>query len=937
MNEIQYLGEHLWIGKLGHFSIVFSFVISIFTAFSYGFAVNNKNNSEQSTWLIMGRTGYILHGIATFLIMGLIAYMMYNHYYEYAYVQQHVSDDLPLKYVMSAFWEGQEGSFLLWIFWHVILGYIIISRKGKWEAPVMALLAMVEVFLTMMLLGVHIEFGGQSHKIGINPFVLLRDTVDAPIFANADYLSLINGTGLNPLLQNYWMTIHPPVTFLGFASVTVPFLYAVAGLWKRDYLGWLQPSLSWALFSAGILGTGILMGSLWAYEALSFGGYWNWDPVENAVLVPWLTLIAGIHTHLVAKHTGYSVRPTVFLYIISFVLIVYSTFLTRSGVLGDTSAHAFTEMGLETMLIAFQLFFLILGLGWFIIRFKEIPSKKKEESIYSREFWMFIGSLVLLFSAVLIIAATSLPVFNSIITYFNEGYVGRVLEDPIEHYNKYQMWIAIFIAILSGSTLFLRYGENNWSARRKSFLVNMMIALVLAALMTVLTVLWIKLYLWQYYLLTFMAYFSIIASLLYLFRVLKGKLKLASAAIAHFGFGMMIIGILSSGLNKGTISSNPFVFQNIFNKEDAKKYVKLIEGERLYAKGYWMTYESDTLIDRIRYYTIDFKKTKEDGKTVTEEFKLYPDAVYSNDFSKVASFNPDTRHYIHKDIFSCVMALAPTRMDLNTARTFEDTLSYKTYNVQLGDTLHTGNNHYIIDQISYEPKHEEYIPEDNSFGVSLRGRVWNDLDSTQVYPFETALGLQGNLLYKYPYIEEKAGVRIRPADDLMDHVFFDESKLNYKKYIFKTYGEQDIAGFNIKLTGFDQNPSDPSYERQDDDIAIGANLMVTDGEDVYNVSPIYVIRDNSPMGVKSYIPELGIHIRFSNINPQQEEFEFYIAHEPKGDISEVNIELAENLPRTDYIILQANIFPGINLFWLGSILMMIGLFLAMIMRYRKRV
>src|SRR5690606_38158729 len=154
-----------------------------------------------------------------------------------------------------------------------------------------------------------------------------REVMDAPIFARADYLSFVtDGNGLNPLLQNYWMVIHPPTLFLGFASTLVPFAYAIASLWKKDYSGWVNPVLPWTLFSAAMLGTGILMGGAWAYEALSFGGFWAWDPVENASLVPWITLIAGLHTLVIFKSTGHALRATFIFFIATFVLILYSTF-----------------------------------------------------------------------------------------------------------------------------------------------------------------------------------------------------------------------------------------------------------------------------------------------------------------------------------------------------------------------------------------------------------------------------------------------------------------------------------------------------------------------------------------------------------------------------------------------------------------------------------
>ena len=159
--------------------------------------------------------------------------------------------------------------------------------------------------------------------------------------------SIKDGNDLNPLLQNYWMVIHPPVLFMGFASTIVPFAFAIAGLWKKKFGEWTKPALPWALFSAAVFGVGIMMGAMWAYESLTFGGYWAWDPVENASLVPWLILVSGIHTLLIYKHTGHSLRATHIFFILVFGFILYSTFLTRTGILGDTSVHAFTDLGMN--------------------------------------------------------------------------------------------------------------------------------------------------------------------------------------------------------------------------------------------------------------------------------------------------------------------------------------------------------------------------------------------------------------------------------------------------------------------------------------------------------------------------------------------------------------------------------------------------------------
>src|SRR5258706_1815373 len=146
------------------------------------------------------------------------------------------------------------------------------------------------------------------------------------------------------------MLIHPPVLFMGFASTIVPFAFVIAGLWTKKFSEWTKAALPWALFSAAGLGVGIMMGARWAYESLTFGGYWAWDPVENASLVPWLVMIAGIHTLLIYNHTGYSLRSTYMFFLLSFGFSLYSTFLTRSGILGETSVHAFTDLGMNVQL-----------------------------------------------------------------------------------------------------------------------------------------------------------------------------------------------------------------------------------------------------------------------------------------------------------------------------------------------------------------------------------------------------------------------------------------------------------------------------------------------------------------------------------------------------------------------------------------------------------
>ena len=168
MEEIKYIGEELWLGQLGHLLVLLSFVGSLFSAFSY----YNSVKSGNITWRNMGRAGYVIHGISLFAVIALIFYAMVNEMYEYHYVWRTVSDVLPMQYIYSAFWADQEGSFMLWMFWHVVLGLVLIKTAGKWESSVLTTLALIQAGIGSMLLGLYLPFG-EEMSIGSSPFILL--------------------------------------------------------------------------------------------------------------------------------------------------------------------------------------------------------------------------------------------------------------------------------------------------------------------------------------------------------------------------------------------------------------------------------------------------------------------------------------------------------------------------------------------------------------------------------------------------------------------------------------------------------------------------------------------------------------------------------------------------------------------------------------------
>ncbi|MCF8237843.1 MAG: cytochrome c biogenesis protein CcsA [Saprospiraceae bacterium] len=940
MQELQYFGEHLWPGRVGHFSIILSFVAALLAAFAYG---RHSRNSDATTgWLKLGRWSFLLHSAATLVTIATLFYIMLSRYYEYQYAWAHVSDDLPFAYIFSAFWEDQPGSFLLWAFWHVVLGIILMRTAREWEGPVLVVMSLLQAFIMSMLLGLYLLPDSDAIKIGFNPFLLLRDTMDAPIFANADYLQLITGKGLNPLLQNYWNTIHPPTLFLGFASVSVPFAFTMAALAKREYKAWIKPVLPWALFSASILGIGILMGSAWAYEALSFGGYWAWDPVENMSLVPWIVLVAGIHTNLIAKSTGHSIRSTMVFYAIALLLVLFSTFLTRSGVLQDSSVHAFTELGLEWQLVLFILVFS----GWFLWiylrRYRDIPVKEEEEPTSSREFWMFIGSLVLFFSALLITFTTAIPVYNKLADGLGwltgqdlTGWHRSMPVDPITHYNRYQFWIAVFIAVLSGGTIFLRYGRSLASGAVRALLTRMGLHVILAMVMTTLTWWWLDYAGWVYHVLVLASWFSVISNLDYLLFFLKGRLKQGASTLSHVGFGLMIIGIVASGLKKEHISYNRFAMEGLLSRDMIDRNVLLFKNSPLFIKGYEVTYLSDTLIGHTRTYAIDYIQRDEEGRVI-DEFTVQPSILFDREFKKQAASNPSTKRYFTKDVFSHIAGLPNEQADVERAKVKEDSLRYLLYSVLPDSVRSAGRLSISLQNWSDQAVHPDYTPEKGDQVIAARLQIRSeDLDSTLTCM--PMIVLRDNLVYSYPVKVDRVGAKVRLTDAVFSGFLMPDDSLYYRPVELGAGDSFDFGGYTITLDGFDKSPQHVQFESEEGDIAVAANLLIqTHSAAGYREtqSPIFLVRGNQPYNIKSYSPATGIHTRFVKLNPENGKVTIWVAQQP--DFEGLTFEVADNYEREDYIVLETILFPLINLFWLGGLLLMLGLGLAAWnKRYRK--
>ncbi|MFT3681264.1 MAG: cytochrome c biogenesis protein CcsA [Ferruginibacter sp.] len=708
---MQFEGEHLLVGKIGHFFVLIAFVSSLLATIAYFTGSRKTDLAEKRSWVNFARVSFLVQVAAVLAVFSCIFYICSNHYIEYLYAYKHTSKELEFKYLLACIWEDQSGSFLLWSIWHCLIGIWLMKKAGEWEAPVMTVVSFAQVFLALMVMGVYTL----GTKFGNSPFVLTRDEINGPIFSRPDYLELIkDGVGLNVLLRNYWMVIHPPILFLGFASTIIPFAYAYAGMQTKKYGDWIKPVLPYTLFSAAALGVGIMMGGKWAYESLSFGGYWAWDPVENASFVPWLILVGGLHTMLVYKATGRSLRASYLFSILTFVFVLYSTFLTRTGILGDTSVHAFTEAGnaMNNLIKSFLYTFALLSLIYFFVNYRKIPAIKTEEALNSREFWMFIGAIVFFLTAVFIIGLTSIPVYNKIpglstlIVKLNDGPLAMP-EDSEFAYNKVMAMIAIIIGLLSAITQYLKYKATPGNYLLKKIAVPTIVAAVITLLIAVFyPITYYKQgagFLGAVYAALFACTYAVVANGAYIWTILKGNFKSAGASVAHLGFALMIGGMLISAGNKKVISEEkykafalPTSIDPLTKQQDnPAENINLIRQVPNKMGDFDVTFLNDSAGHEKgrRFYHLLFER-KDAAKNVKEKFVLSPDVYMMKD--NTMSSNPDTKQYLTYDVFTYISyALNPEKN--------EDTASFKIQEVKEGDTIFYSKGFMVFNGVIKNP------------------------------------------------------------------------------------------------------------------------------------------------------------------------------------------------------------------------------------------
>ena len=669
-----------WIGDLGHLFIIISFVASITATFGF-FKLTTSPDLEKNSWKNFSFSSFAIHGMAVIGVIICLYAIISGQYYEYHYAWSHSSKQLPTHYIISCFWEGQEGSFLLWIFWHVLIGVVLLFREKTWTGPVMTVVMVTQVFLTSMILGVVLF----NFKIGSSPFILLKDAMpnEQVFLENPDFIPE-DGQGLNPLLQNYWMVIHPPTLFLGFALSLVPFSYCITGLWQKAYKEWIKSALPWTLLTALVLGAGIMMGGYWAYETLNFGGYWNWDPVENAVLIPWLTLIGSLHLMLIARKKDKGILGTAISISLTFLLVLYSTYLTRSGDLGDTSVHSFTDLGLRLHLWIFGGTF-FLGTAFLVfLRRKDLGSESSDKlSFFDRELWIILGVLTLMLSALQVFAMTSLPVFNKLF-----GTNMAPPADQVTYYSNIQLWFATAVALLSGTGQFFYWQKTDKEKLWNNIILCAIISMLASSLLIYFSIRNIK-----FYLLVLFSVYSVVSNAFIFINLFKNSPRLTGGSLAHIGMATMFIGIIysagysntiSKNLNGRDISENEDTNTSVLLEVDAPKKMrnyelvykgrvyetktmprflsmdefyftendpfKVIAARDLVHKGDTFSRTGDTIewYPENTYFEVDFIENQKDT------FKLYPRFQYNEQMGNAVS--PDIKKYWERDIYTHVTA-----------------------------------------------------------------------------------------------------------------------------------------------------------------------------------------------------------------------------------------------------------------------------------------
>jgi cytochrome c-type biogenesis protein CcmF len=517
--------------NLGQFLTAIAFAASLVAGLAFLAAAAGRERAARA-----GRIAFLTQWVAYLGAAAFLWRILFTHQFQYQYVASYSSLAMPSRYVYAAFWGGQEGTFMLWALITCTLGLLLMRVKHPltWTAMFFLNLPLVMLGLVTVMRGPFLTWPGGR----------------APL----------DGQGLNPLLQDPWMTIHPPVLFTGFSSLVVPFAIACAALVRKSWDDWIRVALPWVVFSTAILATGFIMGGVWAYKVLGWGGYWGWDPVENGSLIPWLSNTALLHGLLVQRVTGSLRRTNFVLAVTSYVLVLYASFLTRSGVLADFSVHSFANLGLSGFLLTFLAVAGVVGYGLVLFRLREIPGPTQPLGNVSRESMMWLGQLVFMLMCALTAVGMSAPLITRLF--------GPPSNVQTAYYNLVNAPLAVVMGLLLGIAPLMRWRDQDAKA-----LARAATPAVVAAGLVTLAAMVMGVRDAVPAAVVFGAAFALAANAIVTVKGFRRGWKHGAAYLGHVGVGLLLIGIVAS------------------SKYGSAVQVQLPRGQQRSALGYHMTYQ----------------------------------------------------------------------------------------------------------------------------------------------------------------------------------------------------------------------------------------------------------------------------------------------------------------------------------------------------------
>jgi len=409
--------------------------------------------SGDGRLFLSGQRAALAVSLLSFFATIILTQLLMTSNFDVDYVAHYTSQETPLIYKFTALWAGQSGSLLFWLFILSLYAIIAILQNQRSQLKLMPWVMIVLVTVQLF-------------------FLILVNFITNPFAPTETDFVIVNGLGLNPLLQNATMAIHPPMLYLGFVGFTVPFAFSIAAMAQRDMNAlWMRTVRQWLLFVWLMLSIGVMLGGWWAYQELGWGGYWAWDPVENASFMPWLAGTALLHSVMIQEKKDMLKVWNMVLIIITFTLCIFGTFLTRSGIM--SSVHSFTASSLGPIFLGFVFFILVVSFGLMSQRMQLLRSKKRIESFSSRESGFLFNNVVFIVMCFSVLWGTLFPVIS-------EAVRGTKITVGAPFFNQINIPIGLVLLCLTGIGPLLVWRKTSKQSFIRNFTTPVIAGLVMA-------------------------------------------------------------------------------------------------------------------------------------------------------------------------------------------------------------------------------------------------------------------------------------------------------------------------------------------------------------------------------------------------------------------------------------------------------------------------